>query len=179
MAAKPAPPRRYCDARAGPVNPLGRFVLEPAGRMPGSVEAGDSIECCTPRHFHGADMELTPKRYMDTVVLSPVGRIDHSTSEEFKTALAPHMTRCAEGQDRVILDFGGVEYISSVGLRVLMLASKQAKAQGGLLGVAALQPAVREIFDISRFTMVLDVFPSLREGLGRLSPKALAAFDAA
>src|SRR4030095_12921450 len=71
MAAKPAPPRRYCDARAGPVNPLGRFVLEPAGRMPGSVEAGDSIESCTPRHFHGADMELTPKRYMDTVVLSP------------------------------------------------------------------------------------------------------------
>jgi len=108
-------------------------------------------------------MELTPKRYMDTVVLSPMGRIDHSTSEDFKAALAPHMTRCAEGQDRVVLDFAGVEYISSVGLRVLMLASKQAKAQRGSLGVAA----------------VLDVFPSVREGLARLSPKALAAFDAA
>lgn len=124
-------------------------------------------------------MDLMPKRYVDTVVLAPVGRIDHSTSEDFKTALAPHMARCAEGQDRVVLDFAGVEYISSVGLRVLMLASKQAKAQRGSLGVAALQPAVREIFDISRFTMVLDVFPSVREGLARLSPKALAAFDAA
>jgi len=75
----------------------------------------------------------------------------------------------------VLLDFVGVEYISSVGLRVLMLASKQAKTQGGSIGVAALQPAVKEIFDISRFTMVLDVFPSVREGLARLSPPALAA----
>ena len=123
-------------------------------------------------------MDLTPKRYADTVVLSPVGRVDHSTSEGFKNALAPHMARCAEGLDRVVLDFAGVEYISSVGLRVLMLASKQAKTQRGSLGVAALQPAVREIFDISRFTMVLDVFPSVREALAMLSPPALAAFDA-
>ncbi len=105
--------------------------------------------------------------------------ICHATSESFKAALAPHTARWAEGQVRVILDFAGVEYISSVGLGVLMLASKQAKAQRGSLGIAALQPAVREIFAISRFTMVLDVFPSVREGLARLSPKALAAFDAA
>ena len=124
-------------------------------------------------------MDLTPKRYADTVVLSPMGRIDHSTSEGFKTALAPYMAHCARGQDRVILDFVGVEYISSIGLRVLMLASKQAKTQGGSIGVAALQPTVKEIFEISRFTMVLDVFPSVREGLARLSPPALAAFDAA
>lgn len=122
-------------------------------------------------------MNLTPKRYADTVVLSPAGRIDHSTSEDFKAALAPYMARCAGGQDRIILDFVGVEYISSIGLRVLMLASKQAKSQGGSIGVAALQPAVREIFEISRFTMVLDVFASVREGLVRLSPSALAAFD--
>jgi anti-anti-sigma factor len=123
-------------------------------------------------------MELTPKRYADTVVLAPAGRIDHSTSEDFKAALAPHIARCAADQDRIILDLAGVEYISSVGLRVLMLASKQAKAQGGAIGVAALQPAVREIFDITRFTMVLNVFPSVREGLAQLSPPALSAFDA-
>jgi anti-sigma B factor antagonist/stage II sporulation protein AA (anti-sigma F factor antagonist) len=124
-------------------------------------------------------MDLAPKSYVDTVVLSPMGRLDHSTSEAFKAALAPFVARCAAGRDRLLLDLAGVEYISSVGLRVLMLASKQAKAQGGSIGVAALQPVVREIFDISRFTMVLDVFPSVRDGLARLSPPALAAFDAA
>src|SRR5207245_6673458 len=105
MAAKPAPHRRECAGPAGRVNWAACRCRARGDRMPGSDWAGDSIESCSCGHFHGADMELTPKRYMDTVVLSPMGRIDHSTSEDFKAALAPHMTRCAEGQDRVVLDF--------------------------------------------------------------------------
>jgi anti-anti-sigma regulatory factor len=52
------------------------------------------------------------------------------------------------------------------------------KAQGGALAVADLQPVVREIFEISRFNLVLEVFPTLREALTKLSPAALAAFEA-
>jgi len=124
-------------------------------------------------------MELAAKRFADTVALYPVGRIDHATADGFKAALAPHLTGCAVGRDRVVLDLSGVEYISSVGLRVLMLASKQVKAQGGALAVAGLQSVVREIFEISRFNLVLEVFPTLREALAKLSPPALAAFDGA
>src|SRR2546427_11696278 len=104
-------------------------------------------------------MDLAPKRIANTAILSPAGRIDHATAEAFKAALAPHVARCAAGQDRVVLDFGAVDYISSAGLRVLMLAAKQAKAQGGVLAVAALQPIVREIFRMSRFTPQLNAFP--------------------
>ena len=124
-------------------------------------------------------MELSSKRFADAVVLYSVGRIDHATAEGFKAALVPYLARCTAGGDRVVLDLSGVEYISSVGLRVLMLASKQVKAQGGSLAVCGLGPVVREIFEISRFTLVLDVFSALREALARLSEPALAAFDAA
>ena len=62
-------------------------------------------------------------------------------------------------------------------LRVLMLARKQAKAQGGTLAVAALQPVVKEIFEISRFIGLFDVYASVREALARISSPALAAFD--
>lgn len=124
-------------------------------------------------------MELASKRFADTVALFATGRIDHATAEPFKAALAPHLVTCAAGRDRLVLDLGGVEYISSVGLRVLMLASKQAKTQGGSLAVTDLQPVVREIFEISRFNLVLEVFPTLREALAKLSPPALTAFDAA
>ena len=124
-------------------------------------------------------MDLRPKRYADTVVLSPVGRIDHSTSEDFKTALLTELDGCAPGRDRVVLDLGGVEYIASVGLRALMLAARQAKAQGSTLVVASLQPLVREVFEISRFTLLFSVFPSVRDALAALSPDALVAFDAA
>jgi len=124
-------------------------------------------------------MELAAKRFADTVALYPTGRIDHATADSFKAALAPYLARVASGRDRAVIDLAGVEYISSVGLRVLMLASKQAKAQGGALAVADLQPVVREIFEISRFNLVLEVFPTLREALAKLSPAALAAFEAA
>jgi anti-anti-sigma factor len=124
-------------------------------------------------------MELGSKRYADVVALFPEGRLDHATAEGFKAALQPHLAGCTGGGDRVALDLSGLEYISSVGLRVLMLASKQVKAQGGRIAVAGLQPVVREIFEISRFTLVLEVFPTLRDALARLSPAGLAAFEAA
>ena len=124
-------------------------------------------------------MELVSKRFADTAVVFPQGRIDHATAEQFKGALASHLATCATGRGRLVIDMTGVEYISSVGLRVLMLASKQAKAQGCTLAVCGLQPVVREIFDISRFNLVLSVFPTLREALAALSGEALAAFGAA
>ena len=64
-----------------------------------------------------------------------------------------------------MLDLGGVDYIASIGLRVLMLASRQARAQGGTIAVAALQPLVREIFEISKFTLVFPCFASVAEAL--------------
>jgi anti-sigma B factor antagonist/stage II sporulation protein AA (anti-sigma F factor antagonist) len=124
-------------------------------------------------------MELGPRRFAETVVLSPAGRIDHATAEGFKTALLGELAACAPGRDRVVLDLGGVEYIASVGLRALMLAARQAKAQGSTLVVAALQPLVREVFEISRFTLLFSVYPTVRDALVALSPDALVAFDAA
>jgi len=124
-------------------------------------------------------MDLTPRRFADTVVLAPAGRIDHGTAESFKDALRPYLEHCATGQQSLVLDLSGVDYISSAGLRVLMLARKQAKAQGGTLVVAGLTPVVKEIFEISRFTVVFEVFESVRDALVRVSPGAIAAFDAA
>jgi anti-anti-sigma factor len=124
-------------------------------------------------------MDLQAQRYEDTVVLAPEGRINHASSEVFAAALRPHMERCAAGQDRLVLDMSRLEYISSAGLRVLMLARKQAQAQGGTLAVAALGPMLREIFEISRFSAVFDVYPSVRDALAAVSPSALAAFERA
>ena len=124
-------------------------------------------------------MELPQRRFADTVVLAPSGRIDHGSAERFKDALRPHLERCATGRDQLILDLSNVDYISSAGLRVLMLARKQAKAQGGTLVVASLTPVVKEIFEISRFNVVFEVFPSVRDALAKISPSATAAFDTA
>jgi hypothetical protein len=78
----------------------------------------------------------------------------------------------------LVVDLGGVEYISSVGLRVLMLAAKEMRARKARVAAAAMQPIVAEIFAISRFDSVYEVFPALRDALAALSPQAAAAFDA-
>ena len=84
----------------------------------------------------------------------------------------------AEG-DRVILDLSDLSYISSAGLRVLMLAARQTKAQNGTLVLTGLQPLVQEIFEISRFNLVFDIAPSLRDALAKASASALTAFERA
>jgi len=124
-------------------------------------------------------MKLTPRRFADTIVLSVSGRVDHATAEAFKEALLGQLGTCATDQDRVVLDMSGVDYIASVGLRALMLASRQAKAQGGVLVTAALQPLVREVFEIAHFTLIFKTFPSVRDAVAEVSSAGLAAFEAA
>jgi anti-sigma B factor antagonist/stage II sporulation protein AA (anti-sigma F factor antagonist) len=122
-------------------------------------------------------MVLNHARFADVVVVAVHGRVDHATSEALRDALAPFLTRCAEGGDCLVLDLAGVEYISSAGLRVLMLAAKQARAQKGFLAVAALRPLVAEILEISKFTLVLRTLPTVRDAVAAASPQGLAAFE--
>jgi anti-anti-sigma factor len=109
-------------------------------------------------------MELSSARHGDILVLSPSGRIDHARAEAFKTALGPHLARSGPRRP-LVLDLGAVDYISSAGLRVLMLASRQARAQGGTIVVAAVQPLVREILEIGKFTLVFPCFATVAEAL--------------
>jgi anti-anti-sigma factor len=123
-------------------------------------------------------MELAPRRFAETLVLSPKGRIDHATAEPFRSALWREMEASGADLLRIVLDVSDLDYISSAGLRVLMLAAKRARSGGGILVVAAPRPMVREILEISKFTLVFPVFATVREAVSTASPEALAAFDA-
>jgi anti-anti-sigma factor len=116
-------------------------------------------------------------RHFGTIaVAAPNGRLGHAEAADFEHALVP-LAR-DPGVTGLVVDLGGVEYISSVGLRVLMLAAKEMRARKARIAAAAMQPIVAEIFAISRFDSVYEVFPSLRDALAAMSPQAAAAFDA-
>jgi anti-sigma B factor antagonist/stage II sporulation protein AA (anti-sigma F factor antagonist) len=123
-------------------------------------------------------VELSSRRFADVVVAAPVGRIDHLSAQQLQNALAPILSSAAAGRTPLVLDFSGVDYISSMGLRVLMIAAKQMRAGSARIGVAALQPVVEEIFEIARFRHVLEAFPSVRAALQEFSAVASAAYDA-
>lgn len=106
-------------------------------------------------------MELTTSTCGTARVITPQGRIDQTTAEGFQKAVEPYLSDCKSDGPALILDFCAVPYISSVGLRALMLAARQVGAQHGRLAIAAMTPTVREVFAISRFDMVLKTFDSV------------------
>ena len=124
-------------------------------------------------------MQIVPRQCADTALLGVLGRVDHRSAAELEQALAAAIAQASIAQGGVVLDFAGVEYISSVGLRVLMVAAKQMRANAAPFAIAALQPVVAEIFAISRFDRVLSVHADVPAALAQCSPAALAAWQAA
>ena len=119
-------------------------------------------------------LELKQVRIADVVIVAVSGRVDHANADQFRAQLWPHLGGCAVGGDRLVLDLAGLEYISSAGLRVLMLASRDVKARDGTLVVCGLQAIVREIFEISRFNVVFKVLPDRTTALAELRVAAPA-----
>jgi len=123
-------------------------------------------------------LEFSSLRFADVIVVAPVGRIDHASAEAFQTTLEPILVAAAGMNGALLLDLSNVPYISSVGLRVVMMAAKHLKARKARIAAVALQPIVREIFEIARFNHVVELFPSLADALQELSAPARAAYDA-
>ena len=122
-------------------------------------------------------MEFSSRSLADVVLAVPVGAIDHSNAIQLEQALAPILDDAVGAGTPIVLDFSCVDYISSMGLRVLMAASKKMRPRNVPIAVAGLQPVVEEIFEIARFKFVLQVFPSVRAALDALSAQAAAAYD--
>jgi anti-anti-sigma factor len=121
-------------------------------------------------------MQCPTHAYADVLVATATGRIDFAGAQVLEGALAPALA--PDGPVRgIVIDLAGVDYISSVGLRVLMVAAKAMRARKASIAVASLQPVVAEIFEISRFHHVVDVRGSVRDAIAAVSPGALVAYD--
>ena len=120
-------------------------------------------------------MELNQKGIGGAVLALASGRVDLSNADAFTTALSAALNQT---ETALILDLSKVDYISSAGLRSLMVTFKASKTQNKGFAVAALQPMLAEIFSIARLSQVIPIFQTTREAVVRLAPDALAQFDA-
>lgn len=69
------------------------------------------------------------------------------------------------GVKHLVFDFSGLDYISSAGLRMVLVVAKRLKQESGQLVLCAMQPHVREVFDISGFLAILNVQATRAEAL--------------
>ena len=111
-------------------------------------------------------MNVYEQRRADTLILQPTGRLDSLTSQDLQNELSQ---RISGGDTAILLDLKDLEYISSAGLRVLLLAGKELKAKNGQLSLCALKENVREVFEVSGFISLFPVHNSVDEAIGTLS----------
>ncbi|MEQ9662150.1 MAG: STAS domain-containing protein [Parasphingopyxis sp.] len=101
------------------------------------------------------------KRDGGTVVAAS-GRVDESTATEFAEVLGEHAETAGA---RLVVDLGGIEYMSSRGLRALTLAHRRGEEAGTKIALARPNETMREILSISRYDMVFPVADTIEEAL--------------
>jgi len=100
-------------------------------------------------------MELSDKTIGNVIVVSMTGRLDAYAANDAERRLD---SLISANQVRLVVDFAKLDYISSSGLRVLLAALKKARKQQDDIRLAALQPYVKEVFDIAGFTQLFKLF---------------------
>jgi len=116
-------------------------------------------------------MEIGEERTAGALVIVPVGRVDSVSSGELERHV---VTRLDAGERRVVIDMAGVEYISSAGLRVLLVAAKRLKPPAGALVLCGLGPGVRTVLELAGFTSLFAVEPARAQALARVEAQASA-----
>lgn len=87
-----------------------------------------------------------------TCTIAIEGEIDTLTSPKLEQTIAD----CSEKCDRLILDFSGVEYISSAGLRVVIAAHREMEKKDGLV-IRGMNQNVKSVFSLTGFNRALNI----------------------
>lgn len=111
-------------------------------------------------------MEISAEREGGAVIARANGRIDSSNSREFHSGLEAVVT---DSDSAVVLNFEDVSYISSAGMRVILLAAKSLQSGGTRFVLCSMDEPIREVFKISGFDKIIPIHSSQSEALTAVS----------
>lgn len=111
-------------------------------------------------------MSLSSEKIGDVLAISIAGQINSANSAEVESALLAWVD---QGERLCVLDLGQLDYISSAGLRVILMMAKRLKQNSGRLILCGLQPQVKEVFDISGFLTILTVVDTRAAAVSQLA----------
>ena len=111
-------------------------------------------------------MEISEMKENRVLIMQLKGRLDGTTAGDFQQKL---ISTIQNGESQIIIDCSALEYISSIGLRVFLIAAKKLKAGNGKLAFCSLQSHIKEVFDISGFVSIFSILPTKEEALKALT----------
>ena len=109
-------------------------------------------------------MIIKTETISEAFVIQPEGRLDAITAAEFEKEVTPML----QSEHNVLIDFGKIDYISSAGLRSILILVKEMKKHEKVLILCCLNDAIKEVFCISGFDSIMTICPTIEEGLAFL-----------
>ena len=107
-------------------------------------------------------MELTEEKLGAITMIGIAGRLDTTNYGILETRL---MNMIEGGEKKIILDCSKMDYISSSGLRIFLMALKKIKLAGGGFILFGLQETIREIFEIAGFNTIFKICATREEAM--------------
>ena len=107
-------------------------------------------------------MEINVRDEGDTKIVMLQGKLDTNTTPSAEAEINALLDG---GAANILINFEELSYISSSGLRLLLATAKRMKAAGGDLKVCSLNEMANEVFEVSGFSSILNVFASEQEAL--------------
>jgi anti-sigma B factor antagonist len=114
-------------------------------------------------HMEGINVSFSrPEENADVSVLSVQGYVDTTTSAELEESLKRLLKK---GRYNIVIDLGGVNYISSAGWGIFISEIKSIRENGGDLRLAAMIGDVYEVFELLEFQTILQSFDTVDEAV--------------
>jgi len=110
-------------------------------------------------------MEIGVRKEKNVSIVSVTGRMDAVTAPEFEKSL---LELISKGEKKFLVNLAGLEYISSAGLRSILVIAKQSKAGQGEVIFSGLKGPVEEVFKISGFHSIFKIFDSEEAALNQI-----------
>jgi anti-anti-sigma factor len=114
-------------------------------------------------------MEIHDERIGDVHVVTAEGRLDGI----YSSAFANHVGELIVGTNpKILIDFADIDFVTSAGLRAVLLLMKKAKAAGGAFALSGVNDQVREVLDVSGLADMFSIHPGRAEGIAALQRRA-------
>ena len=105
-------------------------------------------------------MKITSRQNKDFTSVCMEGKLDAANAAEAEKSLSEIYDA---GMLNLVVDLSNLEYVSSAGMRVLLVLAKKVQQKGGRVSLSNLSAKVREVFDISGFSTIFKIFNSAAE----------------
>jgi anti-anti-sigma factor len=107
-------------------------------------------------------LSINTEKKANSLVLTLAGRIDASCAKDLENQCLEWIEK---GEKQMVMDLSQVNFISSAGLRVILLVAKRLEPNGGRVKLAGLNATLMDVFEISGFSKLFVIVPSVQDAL--------------